>query len=280
MTTKVLQETDVTLKVVHESDEDVREQQLKEAWEKVYGARQNNSVLINPLSGIEQVQGKTVGVVMIDNLIKGIIPLEHSGCENARQLSRLIGQDVYFKVTALDRESRQFAASIQAGVEHVQGLTWDQLQEGMKVEARITDVYMKRMVLDIGAIPVTLPAEEVSHGWIDDLRGEFKRGERIQVRVTELDKEEKKLTVSRKAALPSPWPDCMQRYVEGGIYPGTVSGKEEYGTFVNLEPGVDCLAPHTHPRVGTVGKGDNVFVRVRHVDPMKQRISGRIVRRL
>lgn len=278
MTTEVFQETDVTLKIVRETDDELQEERQREAWEKVYRARQNRTILKTELSGVERVQDTFVGVVFIDNLIKGIIPLEHSGCDNANQLKRLIGQEIYIKVTALDREDEQFAASINEAVEHLQGLTWDQLEKGLKVEARIVEVYMKRMRLDIGAIPVTLPADEVSHDWIDDLRDEFKRGEKIHVRIMELNKEDRTLSVSRKATLPSPWPDCLKRYVEGGIYPGTVVGKAEYGIFIKLEPGLNCLTPHAHPRIGNVKKGDEVFVKIRKIHPVAQKMSGRIER--
>ncbi len=280
MTTEVLKETDVTLRIVKETDDEMQEERQREAWEKVYRARQNRSILKTELKGVERVQDTVVGVVFIDNMIKGIIPLEHSGCENEKQLKRLIGQEIYIKVIALDREDEQFAASITDAVEHLQNLTWERLEEGLKVEARIVDVYMKRMRLDIGAIPVMLPAEEVSHDWIDDLRDEFKPGEKIHVKIMELDKEEQKLSVSRKATLPSPWPDCVKRYVKGGIYPGTVVGKVEYGIFVNLEPGLNCLTPHTHPHIGDVKKGDKVFVKIKKIQPVAQRISGRIERAL
>lgn len=280
MATEILNETDVTLKIIRESDDQINEQRIKDAWAKVYGARQNNTILKSQLSGIERVKDRVYGVVMIDYLVKGIIPLEHSGCENIREFNSLIGQDVYFKVTMLDREGEQFAASIKDAVDHLQGLTWDMLRKGIKIEAKITGVFMKYLRLDCGAIPVKLPVEEMSYEWIDDLRDIYKVGDTIQVRVTELDKEEKKLIVSRKVLLPNPWPDCMKRYTLGGIYPGTVSGKEEYGTFVNLEPGVDCLTTQPHPNVGSVKKGDKVFIKINRIRVNAQKINGRIVRRI
>jgi ribosomal protein S1 len=110
------------------------------------------------------------------------------------------------------------------------------------------------------------------------MRDAIQPGDHIRVKVVELDKENQKVSVSKKAAEASPWPDCTRRFAEGAEYVGRVSGVAEYGVFVNLEPGVDALVPHM--RFQEVKRGGRVVIRIRKIDVKRQRIHGRIVKKL
>src|SRR5690606_29948180 len=114
--------------------------------------------------------------------------------------------------------------------------------------------------------------------WIDDLTEEIKAGDHLQVKVTELDKENQVVKVSAKATKQNPWPDCTKRYFEFSEYVGTVSGVQEYGVFVNLEPNVDALV--SHMKFEDIQKGDKVLLRVTKIDVKEEQIRGRIVKKI
>ena len=113
-----------------------------------------------------------------------------------------------------------------------------------------------------------IPLEEIRYGWIDDLTEEVKQGDHLKVKVLEIDKEEKKVTVSAKATQKNPWLRSIGRYTSGNEYVGTVSGVREYGVFINLEAGVDSLARHL--KFQNVKRGDRVLVRVLETDAQKE----------
>jgi len=271
----VVKNDDVLFKIVDGNDDEIKKQQQQEAWEMVYAARQNRSVLKAELRGTEPVGNTLCGIVYIGH-VKGIIPFEMTGFEHPYQLTDAVGQEIYLKVLTLDRESETFAGSRIAAIEHLQGLSWDRLRPDLKVEAKIIRVGSRSLKLDIGAIEVDMPVDEVSYEWIDSLRDRFEVGDVIRVKIVELDKENKMLKVSHKQLLPNPWPDCTRRYQKGTRVTGRVSGVVEYGVFVNLEPGVDALCPQPEPKVGRVKKGDKVLVNVSNVDPDTKKISARI----
>lgn len=91
-----------------------------------------------------------------------------------------------------------------------------------------------------------------------------------------IDHEKKEVEVSAKPLLKNPFPDCATRYVKNGEYVGRVSGVQNYGIFVNLEEGVDSLAPHL--KFQNVQIGDRVLVRVIKVDLEKEQIRTKIIR--
>ena len=108
-------------------------------------------------------------------------------------------------------------------------------------------------------------------------------GDVIKVKVLDIkeDKKEKRksnIEVSAKALKENPWPLCTNNYQVGGEYVATVSGVREYGTFVNLEPGVDSLA--THMKYQGLKKGEKVLARINSINAKKEQIHSKIIRRL
>ncbi|WP_028987593.1 S1 RNA-binding domain-containing protein [Thermicanus aegyptius] len=253
----------------------IEEETYDKDWKEIYSAFQNKLILQGTVTGIETLQNKVCAIVQFGH-IRGVIPIDFSGVEDIRQLRKLTGQDVVFKVVSYDREGETFVASRKDALEHMAGLTWNRLEEGAVIIAVVREVTPIEVRADIGGIMVKIPIEEVDYGWIDDLEEKVKVGDHLHVKVVELDKENKKVKVSAKQAKKNPWPECTKRYQERGEYVGKVSGVREYGVFVNLEPNVDALCPH--PRYQNVKKGDKVLMRVLHVDPKKEQIRGRIVR--
>ncbi|MGB9804981.1 S1 RNA-binding domain-containing protein, partial [Desulfofundulus sp.] len=141
-----------------------------------------------------------------------------------------------------------------------------------------TRVGRRRAILDISGVPGVLEAREYDWGWTDDLSARLKVNETLSVLVLSVDREKERVTVSRRALLPDPWPGIEERYKVGDEIAGRVTGVEKYGIFVNLEPGIDALTPHMvrgYPMVG-----DYLYVRITGIDPEKRHIRARVIRRL
>ncbi|MCF6094525.1 S1 RNA-binding domain-containing protein [Microaerobacter geothermalis] len=258
-------------------DEKLEENKYDEHWQKIYSAYQNNSILQAHLVGIETKLNKPCGVVQIGH-IRGYIPLEYSGADNIQELRKLTGELVAFKIINYDRDGEVFTASRTAALEHMANVTWKRIKEGQTIIAVAREVDFSEVKADIGGIQVKIPINEIDYGWIDDLTEKVKPGDHLRVKVLEVNEQEKKVKVSAKATKKNPWPDCTRRYHVHSEYVGKISGVEEYGNFVNLEPGVDALAPHL--RWEKFKKGDRVLVRILKIDVKKEQIRVRIVKKV
>ncbi|MCE3203452.1 S1 RNA-binding domain-containing protein [Paenibacillus sonchi] len=258
-------------------DKDKLEQSgYDEGWAQIYSAKQNNLILQAELVGVEVKLKKLCGVVMVGE-VRGYIPQEFSGVSDAHAFRQLLGEPVAFKIVSYDRDGDTFIASRQAAIEHMEGMTWKWLEQGAVITAVVRSVQAKVLTVDIGGISIELPVQEFGYGWTEDLRDVVQIGDHFKVKVLELDKEQKKAVISKKALDKSPWPDCSKRYTARGEYTGTVSGVMEYGVFVNLERGVDALVRHMP--FDKVKRGDRVFLRVLHIDLKKEQIFGQITRK-
>jgi small subunit ribosomal protein S1 len=187
-----------------------------------------------------------------------------------------LGKSILFKVLNYDRAEGIFTASREAALEQVAAITLKKIEVDQVIIAVVRHVSQTLVRADIGGIEVKMPVEDISYGWIDDLTEKVKIGNHLKVKVQEIDKEHQKVKVSAKEVAGNPWPSCAGRYQKGNEYVGTVSGVREYGVFVNLEPGVDCLSRHL--KFQDVDKGDRVLVRVLETDARKEQIRSRITR--
>ncbi|MCI2257205.1 S1 RNA-binding domain-containing protein [Domibacillus sp. PGB-M46] len=253
----------------------VQATEVDENWKKVFGAYQNQTILQAPIIGIEKQLDKQCAVVSVGS-IRGYIPMELTGVETIRQLRSMTGQAVLFKVLNYDRDASIFTASRKAAVEQAASITLKRIEPGDTIVAVVSHVNQTQVRADIGGIEVRIPIEDISYGWIDNLTDKVKLGDHLSVKVMEIDKENAKVKVSAKEAEGNPWPSCAGRYQKGNEYVGTVSGVREYGVFVNLEPGVDCLSRHL--KFQDVHKGERVLVRVLETDVKKEQIRSRITR--
>jgi small subunit ribosomal protein S1 len=253
-------------------------------WREIQSAYQNSTILKGELIGFENIKlgdkKELCGIIRFDE-IKGIIPLFESGIdpEDKQAINKfrsLSGKEIAFKVLSFSKEDNLFVASRKQAREQMANITLKNIDVGYKIYCAIREVHQGHIIGDIGGIDVHIPVFELTYGWIDDLREVYKVGDVIRVKVMEIDKENKKVVVSKKALLKNPFPECAKKYTKNGEYVGKVSGVQDYGIFVNLEEGVDSLAPHL--KFQNVKKGDKVLVRVINVDVEKEQIRTKIIR--
>lgn len=249
-------------------------------WQEIYAARQNGTILQGELIGIESPEpDKTYGIVQV-GFVNGYLPMQEAGNEvkNINQFRSLIGNKIVFKVTNLLREEEQFVASRKQALEQMQETTWKRLKKDQEVIAVVRDVRMKTVRLEIGGVTVKMPAEEYDHKFVNDLRDELKVGDHLQVKVLSVDSEKKEVKVSAKALKENIWDDIAKHLRVKGEYAGTITGIAEFGIFINIRGNVDALAPHL--KFDKFKKGDKVLIRLLEIQPKKQHIRAKIIRKL
>jgi small subunit ribosomal protein S1 len=106
-------------------------------------------------------------------------------------------------------------------------------------------------------------------------------GDEIQVKVLKFDREKQRVSLGFKQLTPDPWLDAVERYPIGARVRGRVLSVTDYGSFVELEQGIEGLVHVSemtwskrmkHPSK-LVKPGDEVETVVLSVNPNDRRIS-------
>src|SRR5262249_419727 len=136
--------------------------------------------------------------------------------------------------------------------------------------------------VDLGGVDGLLHVSEMSFKRGRQNANEFvKIGDVIDVKITRIDKETGKLSLSLKQARGvDPWADAATKYAPGTTIRGRVVKGEWFGAFIEVEEGMEGLLPVSemsyqrirHPS-DLVKEGDTVKLVVLTLDPVQRRAS-------
>ena len=144
-------------------------------------------------------------------------------------------------------------------------------------EGVVTGVRDFGVFVDIGGIQGLVHVSELS--W-DSEATPPSRGDRVSVRVLDVDRDANRMSLSMKDPAFAPWNKVGVDFVIGGVYTGSVTRLTDFGAFVKLAPGLEGLVHISniakerieHP--GDVLKtGERVEVRLLNIDDDRQRLG-------
>ncbi len=115
---------------------------------------------------------------------------------------------------------------------------------------------------------------EISWERVDDLNTLFKVGQKVKVKVLEINKETGKLNLSIKQLKDDPWVEMAKKYPLEKKTKGKVTRLVAFGAFIELEPGVEGLIHISKiPAEYNIKAGKKIDVYVESLDPEKRRMS-------
>lgn len=118
---------------------------------------------------------------------------------------------------------------------------WESISEGDIVKAEVKRFTGFGAFAEVDGIDGLIHLSQISWSHINSCDEVLKIGEIIDVKILSLDKEAKKLSLSIKALTPEPWSVVDEKYTEGSAVLGKVVRLNDFGAFVELEPGIDGL---------------------------------------
>jgi predicted RNA-binding protein with RPS1 domain len=151
------------------------------------------------------------------------------------------------------------------------------LYAGVCAESRVVSVIRTGIFVDLFGLEVYIPLKELSYQRMMDATGVFQPGQRILVKVLDVDRSDRnhiKVSASVKQAAENPYEKALRRYTVGNRYVGTVSMVNTNGVFVALDGGVDCLC--SYPKRGRPPRAARVTVRILGINRENNRIWGAI----
>jgi small subunit ribosomal protein S1 len=200
--------------------------------------------------------------------------------------SSLLGQRLEFKVITYEKNGRDVVVTrrpmLEAEAHERRKHALTLLEEGQVYKAVV------RTVVEWGAFVALPDAEnleglvhvsEASHDPYAKMAELFKPGDKTEVKITKID-EKGKIWLSRKALIEDPWAQARQKYAQGSRHTAKVERLEEFGAFLELEPGIDgfihiadlSLTRIEHPKE-LLEVGQTADVVVHHFDARSRRVT-------
>ena len=157
----------------------------------------------------------------------------------------------------------------------------ENLQEGVVLNGVVKNLVEYGAFVDLGGIDGLLHITDMTWKRVKDPAEVVTVGDEIEVKVLKYDRERRRVSLGLKQLGADPWEDIARRYPEKTRLFGKVTNITDYGSFVEIEPGVEGLVhvsemDWTNKNVNpakVVQVGDEVEVMILDIDGERRRIS-------
>ncbi|HJR09637.1 MAG TPA: 30S ribosomal protein S1 [Pyrinomonadaceae bacterium] len=199
-----------------------------------------------------RVQGKVASVtdygafIELEAGVEGLVHVsEMSWSKRMKHPSKLVnvGDTVEAEVLGVDPKARR----ISLGMKQMQANPWQTLRERYQIGTRVSG--RVRNLTDFGAfIEVEDGVDGLVHvsdiSWNKRIKhpGEvLKKGQEIEAVITNIDTENRRLSLSIKDTEPSSWDRFVNEHKPGDIVRGRITRFANFGAFVELDEGLEGL---------------------------------------
>jgi small subunit ribosomal protein S1 len=196
-----------------------------------------------------------------------------------------VGKKMTFRIVEYSGGGKNIVLSRRQLLEEEQQKKVAHLKEILKpgdiVEGTVRNLASFGAFVDLGGIEGLIPMSELAWHKVKEPSEILRSGERVTVKILDLDWEKKRISLSLKQMGRDPWETVQDRYRENQTMTGTVTRLTPFGAFVQLEPGIEGLIHISHMSAGkriahpkdVLSEGQEVPIRVMSVDPQAKRIS-------
>jgi len=231
------------------------------------------------------IVSRVKGGLTVDIGMKAFLPGSQLEIRPVRNLDGYLGQQIEVRVIKLNKKRGNVVVSRKEILEEEQNAkrshTLEQLGEGAILTGTVKNLTDYGAFVDLGGIDGLLHITDMSWGRLTHPRDLVNVGDEIQVKVLKFDKDKQRVSLGFKQLTPDPWLDAAERYPVGAHVKGRVLSVTDYGSFVELEQGIEGLVHLSemtwskrlkHPSK-LVKPGDEVETVVLSVNPADRRIS-------
>jgi small subunit ribosomal protein S1 len=237
-----------------------------------------------------KVRGKVVSItdygafVELEKGVEGLVhKSEMSWTKHVKHPSKVvaIGDMIEALVLKTDKENEK----ISLGLKQVEPDPWETLEERYPEGSRVTGKV--RNLTNFGAfVEIEEGIEGLVHisdmSWTKRIRHPseiLRKGDKVEVAVLSIDKENRKISLGLKQIQENPWDKLVEKYTIGSVTKGKITKVQDRGVVVDLEDDVEGFVPISHLSKESVKKpsdmykpGDEIPLKVIRIDPDARKI--------
>jgi len=250
------------------------------AWLNLEKALENGELVSGTISG--KVKG---GLTVMTNGIRAFLPGSLVDTRPVKDTTPYEGKTLEFKVIKLDRKRNNVVLSRRAVIEASMGeeraKLLETLREGAIVNGVVKNITDYGAFVDLGGIDGLLHITDLAWRRVRHPSEVVQVGQELTAKVLKFDQEKNRVSLGLKQLGEDPWVGLGRRYPQGTRLFGKVTNITDYGSFVEIEAGIEGLVhvsemDWTNKNVDpkkVVALGDEVEVMVLEIDEDRRRIS-------
>jgi small subunit ribosomal protein S1 len=237
-----------------------------------------------------RVTGSNRGGLTVEfGRLRGFVPMSQligfnrirQPAERQRRLDAMVDEEILLKVIEVNRRRRRLILSQRAAAKEWRATRRQDLLEELEADqvrrGRISQITDFGLFVNLGGMDGLVHISELSWGRIENPGEVYHAGQRVKVKVLNVDRDRQRIALSIKALTPDPWESAVERYPIGRLVQGRVTQVVDFGIFIELEPGIEGLLHNSElsdiAQREELSSGEAVLVKVIRVEPDRRRIG-------
>ena len=250
------------------------------AWHDLEVAMEEGKIVEGFVSG--KVKG---GLTAMVNGIRAFLPGSLVDIRPVKDTTPYENKTMELKVIKLDRKRNNVVVSRRAVLEATMGAdreaVMENLKEGAIVKGVVKNITDYGAFVDLGGIDGLLHITDLAWRRVKHPSEVLNVGDEIEAKILKFDQEKNRVSLGIKQMGDDPWNGLARRYPQGTRLFGKVTNLTDYGSFVEIEQGIEGLVhvsemdwtnKNVHPSK-VVALGDEVEVMILEIDEARRRIS-------
>lgn len=217
-----------------------RQARITRAWEKIVEVYKTGEVITGT------VTSKTKGGLIVDVFgMETFLPGSQIDVKPVTDYDQFVGKTMEFKVVKINETIKNAVVShkalIESDIEAQRAEIMSKLEKGQVLEGTVKNITDFGAFMDLGGLDGLLYITDISWGRISHPSEVLKLDQKLNVVVLDFDDEKKRISLGLKQLTPHPWDVLADNIAEGNIVKGKVVNIEDYGAFLEIQPGVEGL---------------------------------------
>jgi len=250
----------------------------EQAWEEILEAYENEEIIE------AEVSKEVKGGLVVDVGVRGFIPASHVAIGYVEDLNQYVGKKLKLKIIEVERENNNVVLSAKEVLEkerkQMKNETLDSLEKNQVLSGKVTKIVDFGAFIDLGGIEGLLHISEMSWGRIGHPSEVLEERQDIEVKVLGVDKDNERISLGLKQLLADPWEEFAEKHYEGEIVEGKITKIVDFGSFMEIEKGIEGLIhisqlseKHVKTPDEIVTVGEEREAKIINIDPEQKRVG-------
>ena len=159
---------------------------------------------------------------------------------------------------------------------------FDSIEKGMEIEGIVKNITDFGAFIDLGSgVDGLLHITDITWGRINHPSDKLSIGDKIKVKIIDIDVDKSRLSLGTKQLSPNPWDKIQDNFKEGDKVKGKIVNIMNYGVFIEIEEGIEGLVhisefswtKHIKHPADIYKVGDKVETIILSIDQENKKIS-------
>ena len=217
-----------------------KQARIHRAWERIVEVHKTGEVITG------NVTSKTKGGLIVDVFgMETFLLGSQIDVKPVTDYDQFVGKTMEFKVVKINETIKNAVVShkalIESDIEAQRAEIISKLEKGQVLEGTVKNITDFGAFMDLGGLDGLLYITDISWGRISHPSEVVKMDQKLQVVVLDFDDDKKRISLGLKQLTPHPWDVLPEGLAEGTVVKGKVVNIEDYGAFLEIQPGVEGL---------------------------------------